>query len=320
MNYDPNLGRKRVFAIVVSVAAIAVASGHRAAADEQIKLAPHTTNPAQAREERDIRKASDAFVKAFNAGDAKAIGALWTPDGDYVDERGEVTRGRDAIAKLYTTLFANARDVKIEITIDTIRFAGKDAAIVKGTARAKAADGAKPTVTRFTAVHVKQDGKWLLESVHESVYKTKANAEALRDLEWLIGSWSAKSDTLSVELKCEWIAKRNFILCTHEVKNGDTMVGTSKQVIGWDPTKGLIRSWDFDSEGGFGSEWWARDGKRWVLAATGVRNDAGETEATNIITPVDASHFTWQSVHRRVNGAPLPDTPVIQAVRVQTKK
>src|SRR5262245_42924964 len=220
-----------------------VTDGGRAGADEKVGLPPQPVNPALAGEEKAIRQTAEAFMKAFNAGDARAVAALWTADGDYVDEHGEVFRGRDAIEKMYATLFAHARGVKIEITIDSIRFLGKETALEKGMASARPAGG-KATATRFTAVQVKREGKWLMESVHESPCNTGSNYEHLRDLEWFIGTWTANPGGVTIEMKCEWTANRNFILCTRAVKKGDGMVGTSTQVIGWDPTRGQIRSWD----------------------------------------------------------------------------
>jgi len=326
MNYNLNRSRVRIGAMLIMLG-IAVAglsayliTGREAAADEEVGLRPRTINAAQAEDEKAIRKSTEAFMKAFNAGDVKAMMALWTPDGELVDVEGQVFRGRDAIEKMYVAHFANAKGSKIEITIDSIRFIGKDTAIEAGCATARPATGRAATSCRFTAVHAKRDGKWLMESVHESHYKTSSNYENLRDLEWLIGTWTANPPGGLVEMTCEWTANRNFILCKQATKKGDSVMATSTQVIGWDPLHGRIRSWDFDSEGGFGSELWTRDGQRWVLEATGVRRDATVTEAANVITQVDANAFTWQSIRRRVNGAEMPDTAVVKAVRVPVNK
>ena len=326
MNQSRQRNRGRLMAALVTLGAVAIGAfvyvtgGGRAGADEEVGLRPHAADPAHAEDEKAIRKAAEAFVKAFNAGDAKAVAALWAPDGDFMDVRGQVFRGRDTIEKIFAAHFATARGSKIDITIDSIRFLGTDTAIEKGTSHARPAAGGAATASRFTAVRVKRDGKWLLESVHESPYQTESNYENLKDLEWVIGSWRANPPGATVERKCEWAGNRNFILCKQEMRKGDSVVATSTQVIGWDPIERRIRSWDFDSEGGFGSEVWTRDGGRWVLEATGVRRDASVTEATNIITPVDANTFTWQSIHRRSNGASLPDTGVVKAIRVPVKK
>jgi len=38
----------------------------------------------------EITKTAEAFVEAFHKGDAKAVAAFWTPDGDFVDENSRV--------------------------------------------------------------------------------------------------------------------------------------------------------------------------------------------------------------------------------------
>src|SRR5258708_8232941 len=56
-------------------------------------------------EEAAITKMAEAFVEAFQKGDAKAVAAFWTPDGDYVDPTGRVLQGRPAIEKEFQNLF-----------------------------------------------------------------------------------------------------------------------------------------------------------------------------------------------------------------------
>ena len=63
---------------------------------------PTTGNEA---DEKAIRATADDFVKAFNAADAKAIGALWATDAEYTDESGQSFHGRAAIEKEYADLF-----------------------------------------------------------------------------------------------------------------------------------------------------------------------------------------------------------------------
>src|SRR5262249_58664415 len=105
-------------------------------------------------------------------------------------------------------------------------------------------------------------------SVRESTRPPSSNYERLRGLEWLVGKWAAKGGGQSLELTCEWAAKRNFLLRRYTLRGAVGAVETGIQVIGWDPAAGEIRSWVLDSDGGFGSERWTRDGNRWILEAT----------------------------------------------------
>src|SRR5436305_67061 len=52
-----------------------------------------------------IRKSSYDFVQAYEKGDAKAIAALWTEQGEYHDDSGHVLQGRAAIEKAYAAHF-----------------------------------------------------------------------------------------------------------------------------------------------------------------------------------------------------------------------
>src|SRR5438046_2186495 len=51
-----------------------------------------------AADEKTIRANVALFVKAYNAGDAKAVAALFSPDGEIEDKEGNVHSGREAIA------------------------------------------------------------------------------------------------------------------------------------------------------------------------------------------------------------------------------
>src|SRR4051812_45640641 len=77
---------------------------------EPAKQAPAVGQPAADRsaDETAIRANIEQFVKAYNAHDAKAVAALFTPDGQIEDKDGDVTEGREAIAQVFAGLFAEA--------------------------------------------------------------------------------------------------------------------------------------------------------------------------------------------------------------------
>ena len=82
-------------------------------------------NDAQA----EIKKTAGAFVEAFQKGDAKAVAAFWTLDGDYVDENSRVLKGRQAIEDAFAQLFSANKGLKVRIDIASVRFLGPDLAI-----------------------------------------------------------------------------------------------------------------------------------------------------------------------------------------------
>src|SRR5262249_5640458 len=83
-------------------------------------------------EEAALLKNAEAFVEALHKGDAKALAALWTPDGDYTSQKGRELKGRDAIEKAFSTFFAENKGLKLRIDILGLRFVTPDVAVEDG--------------------------------------------------------------------------------------------------------------------------------------------------------------------------------------------
>ena len=273
-----------------------------------------------AAEEKAIRATADAFVKAFNAADAKAVGECWAADAEYVDEEGESFQGRAAIEKVYSEVFQQNHGAMMTVKIESIRLLGPDVAREKGVAWVKSPGGTADSAARYTVVHNKRDGKWIMVYGKDTPYVPASNEDYLKDLEWLIGDWAPDAKDQPLRLHFEWMAQKNFIKCTYVVtKEGkDTLTGG--QIIGWNPKKGKIVSWHFDAHGGFGEDVWTKDGAKWVIEATGTLRDGSDSTAVNIATPIDANSFNWQSIKRTLDGVRLPDVPPAKLVRVQPSK
>jgi hypothetical protein len=79
------------------------------------------------------------------------------------------------------------------------------------------------------------------------------------------------------------------------------------QIVGWDPAAKQIRSWVFDSDGGFSEGKWTHKDNRWLIQQVGTLPDGGKSTATNIITYLDNDSFTWQSIDRTVDDEVLPN-------------
>ena len=86
-------------------------------------------------------------------------------------------------------------------------------------------------------------------------------------------------------------------------------VMTVTQRIGWDPAAGQIRSWEFDSEGGFGEGRWGGDGDRWVVKHTATRPDGATVTATNIMVKERPDLVRWSSTDRFVGSESDPRRP-----------
>jgi hypothetical protein len=98
----------------------------------------------------------------------------------------------------------------------------------------------------------------------------------------------------------------------------DRLIGRSGQqtagweVIGWDSETQEIRSWVFDSDGGFGDRFWTEEGKgnRWQIEAVNTLPDGSQSTAVHVITKIDDDHYTWESGKRSADGLLLPSITV----------
>jgi uncharacterized protein (TIGR02246 family) len=272
----------------------------------------------KAAEEAALLKSAEAFVEAFHKGDAKALAAFWTADGDYTDQTGKQIKGRDAIEKLFAAFFAENKGLKVRIDIAALRFVTADVAVEDGTTSVLHPDGAPPSRARYTIVHVKKDGKWLLSSVRDAPYTAPSNHEQLSGLDWLIGDWAAEADKGEMaRVAFSWTPSENFIVSSFTTSFKNISIGGGTQWIGWDPERKGIRSWTFEEGGGFGEATWSRDSDKWVIKASGILHDGKKVTATHVVTRIDADTVGWQSKDRTMDGKPMPDGKQLKFKRVK---
>ena len=131
----------------------------------------------------------------------------------------------------------------------------------------------------------------------------------------MIGEWVDESPEALVMTAYRWTDNQCYILSDFKVQIAGRPVMTGTQRIGWDPLAKTIRSWVFDSEGGFGEGTWTREGNRWIVKRTGVTRDGKTASSTNIITQVSHDRMTWQSRDRVVGGEKTPDLEEIPITR-----
>jgi uncharacterized protein (TIGR02246 family) len=271
----------------------------------------------QAADEKAIRDNCDKYVELYNRRDSKSMADMWSPDAVYQDpSTGEGVVGREAIAKTLDEVFAGSEDAKLAVTIDSVEFLSPNVAIEKGTADITYGKG-EPEHTQYSAVHVKRDGKWLLDRVSEEMQPEPppSHYEQLKELEWMVGSWIDDNEGVVIQTDCEWTKNKNFLTRSFAVMIGDQVDMSGMQVVGWDPAAKQIRSWVFDSDGTFGEGTWSRKGDTWSIQQTGVLPDGKKTTATNIITKVDDNSHTWQSINRTVDGELQPSIEEVLVVR-----
>ena len=108
-----------------------------------------------------IRLAAQAFAKAYNAGNAKAIAQLFAADGEIVNEEGESTRGRAAIEGAFAGIFKEHPKTHIDLVSESIRFPSPNMAVEDGTATVTYGVDEPAQHSPYSVVYTREDGKWL---------------------------------------------------------------------------------------------------------------------------------------------------------------
>jgi uncharacterized protein (TIGR02246 family) len=253
-------------------------------------------------DETAIKKVTEAFVHAFNAGDARSVAGLYTDDAELIDEFGERLHGRPTIQDFYSALFNERKGATIEIFPVSLRFLGPDVAKEEGQTRVVPTGGEAVSYRDYTVLYVKQGGRWLHSSVREEHAGGLAHHDRLTELEWMIGEWLDESSDSMIHARCRWSDDQNFLLRDFVIHVQGKPVMNVTQRIGWDPLARQIKSWVFDSAGGYGDALWTRNGHQWVIKSTGVLPDGRIATATNILTRTGANTARWASTERTVGG------------------
>jgi len=277
-------------------------------------MAQETTE--QAKDEAAIRKTGEAYVKAFNGKDANALAAFWSPEAVYTNRlTGEQVVGREAIAQQFAGIFEAAEALELDVNVQSVQFVSPNVAVEHGVAKF-ISPPSEPEEVDYSAVYVRRDGKWLLDRVTDDPEPVvQSHYEQLKDLEWMIGSWVDKDENARIVTECNWTKNKNFITRSFTVSVVDRIELSGMQIIGWDEAARQIRSWTFDSDGGFSEGTWSQKDNRWYVRKKGTTADGSKAAAVNIITYVDDDAFTLQSTQRTLAGDLLPNIDEVMVVR-----
>lgn len=278
---------------------------------------------ADARREADklaIEKLSKEMTEAFDKRDAAAVAAHYTAEAEFIRNDGDPIRGRAEIQKAYAEYFKTLKGKsKLEVKYDGLRFPSADSAVAEVTLNLKNEEGETIASSWRNTLLVREGGQWKAAIVREWDRDTEQDV-ALKELEWLIGTWQANSKDREVTTTYEWDENKAFIRGKFTAKEGGKVIQSGMQIIGKDNNEGCIRSWVFQSDGGFGGGVWTREGKKWTVDVNGVTSDGKELNATSIYIHVDPNTFTWQAVDQTLDDEPIGDTPPVKSTKQKASK
>jgi uncharacterized protein (TIGR02246 family) len=265
----------------------------------------------------EIQQAAADFATAFNRGDAKAVAAHWTADGDYVNENGQKYQGRDAIEEEYKKFFTAYPGVKMRLEVESVRLVDENTAIEDGSSTLDPLPQGIPLRSQYTAMHTKKNGQWLMTAVRDSRAEIPADPGRLEDLDFLAGTWSVEQEGTRFETTCRWINNKNLLERGYTARKGEQHLSHGRQMIGWDPLAGRIVSWTFTSDGGFAAGAWTQQEGGWSVATVGVLRDGTLTSSNNVWVQPNEDSLSWKSVNRTKGDTALPD---MQEVVLSRKK
>ena len=256
-----------------------------------------------------VHKVIAAVEECFNRGDAKGLAALWTTDGDFVGPSGERIAGSKNVEAVFQEFFTAHKNCKLRLGVVNVRLVTADVASVDAIAAMTPAPDDLAGEPRSTILLVLRDGRWRIDGIREAVGAAPSHYGQLKELGWMVGDWASAANSasaLSVHSTCDWTANGSYLIRKFTIRRKDGVAGGT-EVIGWDPRDHRIRSWIFESDGGFGESEWTRNAHGWTIKYKGVLADGSDVSATQTLVHVEADTLTLESTDRTTNGQKRPD-------------
>ena len=132
------------------------------------------SNSPSSGEESAVKQTVTSFFDAFNRHDARAVSMNFTEDADFINVLGVTTHTRKGVEDHYSSLFSDRfKNAHRTFSLESVRFITSDVAAVTMTyelSGTKRADGseAPPAKGLYDWTLTKQNGRWLIATLHES--------------------------------------------------------------------------------------------------------------------------------------------------------
>jgi uncharacterized protein (TIGR02246 family) len=248
-----------------------------------------------------IQAAVKAYEAAYNLADAEALAGLWTEDAVYSNQTtGKMIQSKKSIVEEFVRAFASSKKSTMSLSTDSLQFLSPTVAVEHGTSKI-VTPGQPAEAYLYTAVYVKQSGKWLLDRVTDQEVAAPHHSENLKSLEWMVGTWRGGSSDSMIRIDCNWTSGKSFLTRAFTVvEGGESFTGT--QIIGWDPIRSVVRSWTFDENGTFSEGTWLKKEDQWTITNQGIVQDGTKAAMVNIMTKIDDSTFSWKTIDRVSGG------------------
>lgn len=268
---------------------------------------------------RIVQANADRFAEAFNQADATAVAAFWSEEGAWSDPATDTRiEGREALESSYREFFEANPGARLQLRVESVRVVSDELAIEEGEATI-VLPGEIPSISAYTVIHRREGEDWLMEHVVESQLPVAAiHPAGLEEIAWMEGEWVDQTETSAIHYENAWVAGGHYLRRQFTVYLEDIADLSGVEVVGWDPVEKQIRSWVFDSQGGFAELFWRKGETEgvWVKTVRATLADGEQSSAVHVMTKRDDDTYTFKSVARQRNGQPLPNIDEVTVTRL----
>ncbi|MBS0655231.1 MAG: nuclear transport factor 2 family protein [Verrucomicrobia bacterium] len=267
-------------------------------------------------EKETIHKRVDAFVDALNKENPQALSSLLTDTVTCINPlTGKVVHGKTDVVKFFEMEFPQLKGKKLLFIETSMAFPSVGKAIVDGASELTEKDVILKRQARRLEL-VKLNDTWYINAIKEVDVQLPPNMYShLKELSWLVGDWRDRDEHVQITYSTKWDRFRNFLLQHYKIDTYGVEVMEGQQIIGWDPLENTIRSWVYDSDGGYGTGTWSQKDGSWFVKLHFVLSTGQKCSATNIYTKRDDKSYIYSSVDREVNGKKLPNIQPVTVVK-----
>jgi ketosteroid isomerase-like protein len=266
-----------------------------------------TPKPQTDRDSVTIRELSLGTIALFNRAEPEGLSLRFVSDGELIDENGGTHVGQTEIKKLLADFFAKFQGAKLDMNIESLRVVGQ-VAIEEGNRTISTADGIAKSQFRYQAIWSKTADGWKIVSFRDLPLQAIPSAhEELMSLEWLVGDWLNEGTDGRVTISFRWSKDENYLLGEYAISAADNVTRSSSQRIGWDSSSGKIRSWIFDSDGGFSEGAGSITDAGVIIKSNSVNPDGTTASATVTLSKNSNDRITFSGISRIVDGNVEPN-------------
>lgn len=296
----------RVMAILAVVSILGVVA-LQANWNEPTPLAPLAS---QQDKEKEVQAYLADVAATFNKHDAKAVSALFLPEGELVDADGNVLKTRAALETHYAEIFKTKPQSQLSVTNESLRVISDNLALYDGQALVKPSPQEPQRQTRFAAILSKQGNQWFIASIRDLEdieNSTEAIKEKLQALNFLVGEWVQEGGNFKIHTNCRWSEDKLSLIQQFQITGSNLKELSGTQRIAWDPATEKIKSWTHDAQGGHAEALWTRSGDSWIVKSTGTNSDGDACSMTMVYQQAGNGRIDLHSRDRIIGDEVMPD-------------